>query len=135
MRQSRLLVRTGVVLAVSGLEDRIDATTFNEAIWQGVKGAGSAIPAPQQNVVHAGLSPDAPWHIRTGRVRVRFDDVDRRSSSDRVDSRRGGDRAGPSVDAVIGSYGRLRRGIPKCHAARVPTWKSQSHIDQSEEPS
>ena len=33
-----------------GKEDQIDEKSFNEAIWQSVKGAGSAMPAPRQAV-------------------------------------------------------------------------------------
>jgi phospholipase C len=38
-------------------EDRIDETTFNQAIWQSVKGVGSPMPAPQHNVIGAGVAP------------------------------------------------------------------------------
>src|SRR6476659_5223217 len=32
-------------------EDRIDMNTFNQAVWQSVKGSGSPMPAPQHHVI------------------------------------------------------------------------------------
>lgn len=42
-----------------GSEDKIDERTFNEAIWQSVKGAGSAMPEPEHRVIGAG-APTEP---------------------------------------------------------------------------
>jgi YVTN family beta-propeller protein len=41
-----------------GVEDRIDETTFNQAIWQSVRGAGAAMPAPQHHVYGAADASD-----------------------------------------------------------------------------
>jgi YVTN family beta-propeller protein len=45
-------------------EDRIDEKTFNEAIWQSVKGAGSTMPAPRHALF--GATPNQPDANRDG---------------------------------------------------------------------
>jgi hypothetical protein len=43
-----------------GKEDQINERTFNEAIWQAVKGAGSVMPEPQHRLDnHVPASTDA----------------------------------------------------------------------------
>jgi hypothetical protein len=43
-----------------GKEDQINERTFNEAIWQSVKGAGSVMPEPQHRLdSHAPEGADA----------------------------------------------------------------------------
>jgi hypothetical protein len=37
-------------------EDRIDMTTFNQEVWQSVKGTAVPMPAPQHDVITAGIA-------------------------------------------------------------------------------
>lgn len=41
-------------------EDQIDEKSFNQEIWQSVRGAGSVVPVPQHHVIGAGARPADP---------------------------------------------------------------------------
>jgi hypothetical protein len=47
------MLRT-IELLVGLHEDRIDEATFNQVIWQSVKGAGSPMPAPKHTMIKGG---------------------------------------------------------------------------------